>query len=213
MTNFEKYRAAFTVHAPEGALQKAMERAANTDSSEESYINRKRGKQRFVLLPAALAAAVILMGAVGVPTIYNLVSGSGVRQNETRFSVDFSNENPPAAVKDGRLWFIADGQCIDITDITDGETPYICTSVNPDTGSRAYIIVGGTPDDFGYAEIWINHGKVGFAARRGEASMMMELTAGQFRQGLWEPVLQSIGGSWLSAAVRQLEPELEQYLS
>lgn len=211
MTNFEKYRAAFAVHAPDGALQKAIEGAADTALSEEGYGSRKRRAHRLVLLPAALAAILVLMGAFSVPTIYNLLSGYGVRRNEARFSVDFSNENPPAAAKEGRLWFIADGQQIDITDITDAETPYIYTTINPDLGSRIYIIVGGTSDDFGFAEIWINHGIIGFAARRGEASMMMELTARQFRQGLWEAPAQSVGGSWLTAAVRQLEPELTQY--
>ena len=209
MTNFEKYRAAFSVHAPEGALQRAMESASKTASDKTENINRER--HRLVLLPAILAAAV-LMGAVGTPTVYKLLSGMEVRQNKSRFSVDFSAENPPASVEDGRLWFTADGQHTDITDLTDEDTPYIYTSANPATRAPVYIIVGGTPNGFGYAEIWINQDTVGFAARRGDASTEMELTARQFRQGLWEVPVQSIGGSWLLAAVRQLEPELAQYL-
>lgn len=72
MTNFEKYRAAFAVHAPEGALQKAIEKAADFNTSEAEPIKRK--PHRLVLIPAALAAAVILMGAFSVPAIYNLLS-------------------------------------------------------------------------------------------------------------------------------------------
>ena len=212
MTNSELYRAAFAVRAPEEAVQEAMDRASNLQSSEATGISQKRKPLRIALLPAILATMVLLMGAAGVSTIYNLLVGYGVVQDEHQFSVDFSTEDAPVAIEEGHLWFIADGQHIDITDITDEETPYIYTTVNPDTSRPSYIIVGGTPENFGYAEIWINQSVVGFAARCGEISMGMELTAEQLQQGLWESPVESTGSPWLSVAIKQLELELKQYL-
>ena len=44
--------------------------------------------------------------------------------------------------EEGRLWFVADGQRIDITDRIDEETPYLYTSED-EAGNRTYIVVGG----------------------------------------------------------------------
>lgn len=65
---------------------------------------------------------------------------------------DSSKLKPPAEVIDGRLIFTADGQHIDITDITNEQTPYIYETVNPETKLPDIFIVGGTPEDFGWIE-------------------------------------------------------------
>lgn len=96
----------------------------------------------------------------------------------------------------------------DITDLVDEDTPYIYTAVNTAANCPSYIIVGGAPDDFGYAEIWNHKGKVGFAARYRDISMMMELTIEEFEQGMWEPSLENMNGTWLSNAIVQLESKL-----
>lgn len=173
-----------------------------------SYTRQKRKSARSVWLVAALVSMFFLMGAAGVITTYHLVVGFNVEQTEEHFSVDFSTGSAPAVIENNRLWFIADGQHIDITDIIDENTPYIYTAVNNTTNRPSYIIIGGTPDDFGYAEIWTNNGVVGFAARHGDISMMMELTAQEFEQGMWEVPVESIDGLWLPNAIKQLEPEL-----
>lgn len=194
------------------AFSNALGKVDNKYIMEAITYKRKRKPFRITLVAAALAAMLLLMGAAGVVTVYNLLVGSDVVQDEHHFSVDFSTENAPAVIEDGRLWFVADGQHIGITYITDEETPYIYTAVNPDTSRPAYIIVGGTPENFGYAEIWINQSEVGFAARCGEVSMEMDLTAEQFHQGLWKSPVESTDSPWLSVAIKQLEPELAQYL-
>lgn len=167
-----------------------------------------RFRRRFPVVFVAALAAIFLMGAAGVVTIYHLVVGFNIEQTEERFSVDFSTGIAPAVIENDRLWFIADGQHIDITDSIDENTPYIYTTVNTTTNRTSYIIIGGTPDNFGYAEIWTNNGIVGFAARHGEVSMMMELTAQEFEQGMWEVPVESIDGLWLPNAIKQLLPEL-----
>ena len=169
---------------------------------------RRRLSYRKGWLVAVLAASLFLVGAGSVVTIYNLVVGFGVEQTEDYFSVNFSEGVAPAVIENGRLWFVAAGEHIDITDIIDENTPYIYSTVNTRTNQPSYIIIGGTRDDFGYAEIWVNQGEIGFAARRGELSMMMKLTIQQFQQGLWKEPAESMEGTWLINAIKQLELEL-----
>ena len=169
---------------------------------------RRRLSYRKGWFVAVLAASLFLVGAGSAVTIYNLVVGFGVVQTEDYFSVNFSEGDAPATMENGRLWFVAAGEHIDITDIIDENTPYIYPTVNTRTNQPSYIIIGGTIDDFGYAEIWVNQGEIGFAARRGELSMMMKLTIQQFQQGLWKEPAESMEGTWLINAIKQLELEL-----
>lgn len=178
---------------------------------ERSEIAQRAQAPRFRRVPFALIAAIIamlLMGAAGIITIYKLVTGFSIVQTDNRFSVDSSTATAPAVLEDGRLWFTADGQRIDITDQIDNDTPFIYTTVNPRTNQPAYIIIGGTPENFGYVEVWKNQGEIGFAGRYGRNTMGMDLTQEQFDQGLWIPVVEEIKGKWLYNAIKELEPEL-----
>ena len=212
MTNFERYRAAFALPAPERAVQGAIDRASRRQRLQEAGAKQKRKPSRRVWLAAALVAAVlILMGAGGAAKIYDLLTGMGIVQTDRRFSVDFSTENAPVVLEDGHLWFTADGQHTDITDLIDQETPYIYTAVNRLTGRPSYIIVGGTPYDFGYAEVWINRGTVGVAFRCGEMTGIMNRSLEQFRWGGWD-FGRNVDAPWLIAALEQLA-ELEPFQS
>ena len=53
----------------------------------------------------------------------------------------------------GRLWFVADGQHIDITDRINESTPYIYSSED-DEGNRTVVVVGGEPERCGWMERW-----------------------------------------------------------
>ena len=55
------------------------------------------------------------------------------------------------ALEEGRLWFVAGEERVDVTDLVDEETPYVWTQWMED-GSLHYIIVGGTPEDYGWSE-------------------------------------------------------------
>lgn len=180
----------------------------------ENYINEavtytvQRKSTHRVLLVAVLVSIFFLMGAAGVVTIYHLVLGFNVEQTGALFSVDFSAGNAPVVTEHGRLYFIADGQHIDITDIIDENTPYIYTTVNTEIDRPSHIIIGGAPDNLGYAEIWSNNGMIGLAVQYEDISMMMELTVQEFEQGMWEVAIDSMDGLWLYNAIIQLEAEL-----
>lgn len=108
------------------------------------------------LIAAALAVGALLSIAAGLPTtVYHLLSGGTVtvQQGPNGYkSYDFSNQFPtePVVLEDGRLWLVLDGERTDITDQIDMETPYIIERTDPESGLSNFLIVGGTPEDFGY---------------------------------------------------------------
>lgn len=83
------------------------------------------------------------------------VSYGGTKVSESKNSAAASISSGltfPAEVRDGRLCFIANGENIDITDQCSMDTAYIYT-MQDKTGIIHHIIVGGTPDNWGYCVI------------------------------------------------------------
>ena len=54
-------------------------------------------------------------------------------------------------LEEGRLWFVADGQRLDVTDQMDEQTPYVHTLLDGE-GNLHYWILGGTAEDYGWFE-------------------------------------------------------------
>lgn len=119
-------------------------------------VKRRRMPLKMALLAAVLAVAAVLCIAAGLPTtVYHLVTGGTVtvqRGPDGYASYDFSNQFPaePVVLEDGRLWLVINDDRTDITDLIDMETPYILEDTDPESGLSNYLIVGGTPEDFGY---------------------------------------------------------------
>lgn len=61
-------------------------------------------------------------------------------------------EDAPVVLEDGRLWFVNGKERTDVTDLIDADTPYIYEHTDPVTGYKGWLILGGTPEDFGWAE-------------------------------------------------------------
>lgn len=57
----------------------------------------------------------------------------------------------PAEVRDGRLYFIENGEDIDITDLCSMDTAFIYT-MQDKLGNVVHIVVGGRPDKWGYMD-------------------------------------------------------------
>ncbi len=117
---------------------------------------RRRRPLKMALLAAALTVGCVLCVAAGLPTtVYHLVTGGTVtvqRGPDGYESYDFSNQFPvnPVVLEDGRLWLVIGDERTDVTDLIDMETPYILEHTDPESGLSNYLIVGGTPEDFGY---------------------------------------------------------------
>ena len=62
--------------------------------------------------------------------------------------------------RDGRLYLVANGENRDITDEMSLETPYIYTYVDTQNVEHT-LILGGTPDNFGYHEFYREDGGQG----------------------------------------------------
>lgn len=151
-------------------------RDAEFEPKEEVLVNReaikktvmgtvrkkRRTARKAVVLAAALAACLALVGFTWGEQIIQLMSGGQVIIGQTgigggygtvTMSDGYDEEGNPTVIaqEEGRLWFVADGQRLDVTDRMDDETPYVHTLVD-EQGNLHYWIVGGTPEDYGWYE-------------------------------------------------------------
>ena len=110
---------------------------------------------KMILLAAALAAGCLLSVAAGLPMrAYRLVTGDPMVVQTDRagwYHTYISLENgAPVILEDGRLRLeLPNGERTDITDFIDADTPYIVEGEDRETGLKNYLVVGGTPEDYG----------------------------------------------------------------
>ena len=122
---------------------------------------KKRRGRKMVVLAAALAACLALVGWSYGERIYHFLSGGqvtiggsgGIGSGTVTMSDGLDEEGNPAiiALEGDRLWYLAGGEPLDVTDRVDDNTPYVETSVDGE-GNLHYVIVGGTPEDYGWYE-------------------------------------------------------------
>lgn len=116
---------------------------------------KRRRPLKMALLAAAMAVGCVLCIAAGVPGMaYRILSGT-VTLETSEDGLKYVNlqlDAEPVEVEDGRIFFVQDGQRTDITDLIDMETPYIYDDSNPDAGTLHYLIIGGTPNCYGWLE-------------------------------------------------------------
>ena len=141
---------------PEGGGTADVQAVKDRVLAKAGPAKKRRKPLKMVLLAAALAVGCVLCIAAGLPmTVYHLVTGGTVtvqRGPDGYESYDFSNQFPtdPVVSESGRLWLVIGDERTDITGLIDMETPYILEHTDPDNGLSNYLIVGGTPEDFGY---------------------------------------------------------------
>lgn len=113
-------------------------------------------KRKKVLLAAALAAVLVVLVGAGLPYIqHQLVNGmlSFEKTTDGRIT-SYVHYGSVVELKDGRLFFNLDNrQQMDISDLVSTETPYIYDGSDSETGMIYYIIMGGTPECYGYVEL------------------------------------------------------------
>ena len=125
-----------------------------------AQVRQKKRKGRTVLvLAAALAACLALAGWSCGEQIYQFFSGGwvsigGADDGPTiamSNGLDENGEPTIISLENGLLWFVADGQRVDVTSQVNENTPYVWTQWEKNGGLH-YIIVGGTPEDYGWFE-------------------------------------------------------------
>lgn len=119
----------------------------------------KLRKRRILLAAAALAVCLGLVGWSYGARIFPLVGGGqvtvggslgeGYGEAHTSDGYDESGQPLVVSLEENRLWVVARGQRVDITDEVNEKTPYVETWWDEE-GNLYYIIVGGTPEDYGW---------------------------------------------------------------
>ena len=148
---------------PEGGSSANVEAVkARVLASAAPAKKRRLPPIKAALLAAALAVGCLLCIAAGLPMkTYQLFTG-GTMQADVEMSgpnrhiySDLSDAFPedPLVLENGRLWLVLNGERTDITDRIDMETPYVIDYTDPETDLRSSLILGGTPEDFGWC-LW-----------------------------------------------------------
>ena len=118
------------------------------------------GKRRMPPLKAALlAAALALVGvlciAAGLPgLVYQLANGTLTFTQTSNSKIATVFSDVIMNLEDNRVFSLLNGEHVDITDRISQDTPYITDCSDPETGLTHYIIMGGTPEHYGWFE-WI----------------------------------------------------------
>lgn len=125
-----------------------------------AQVKRKKIRgRRILLIAAALAACLALAGWTYGERIYQFFSGGQLTIGENYASLELTNgyneDGDPLVVsrEENKLWFVADGQRVDLTEKINGSTPY-CYTAQDEQGNWTYIVVGGTPERCGWMERW-----------------------------------------------------------
>ncbi len=116
-----------------------------------------------VFVIAAMSLTAFAYGGAIAERVYTLMTGGTVEHGVTEDGVSYASGStapdevtaPVELRDDGRLYFVANGEDIDITDQCSYETPYIYECTGPD-GLRHAFIVGGDLDAIGWAEFMWN---------------------------------------------------------
>lgn len=158
------------LHMPDQRRQSLRAELASRCSHDEMEAIPMKTNQK-IRRPIVALVAVFLISALSVTAFaygdqireifFHISSTSfiehGVDEDGNSYTqVSFENMNttettPVEVREDGRLYFLADGQETDITDLCSYTTPYVYESTDQD-GNRHILIVGGELDAIGYAE-------------------------------------------------------------
>lgn len=135
----------------------------DTDSVSKKVMDKIKPKKniktavKITIIAAAIAALGTITAASQPQTIIQFFTGAKLVKDEHRSHLKTEESIPPYILEDGRLYFTANNEHIDITDKVNNETPYIYSyNKTEEPEYMVYIVVGGDLDDLGYAEILTN---------------------------------------------------------
>ena len=146
------------------AQRSALASRCSQPKSEVTAMTTKPRRPIRILVTAAVVAAALTAGALaasGVLSRIPLLTGGqievsyGTRPDGSGYA-DISRstdvENCPIEVRDGVVWFTTEtGEEVDITGQFSETEPYVY-SYTDSVGARHDVVVGGTPENYGYFE-------------------------------------------------------------
>ena len=116
---------------------------------------KRRKPLKMALLAAALALVGVLCVAAGLPgLVYQLANGilTFTQTSNSKIATVFSDVI--MNLEDGRVFSLLNDEHVDITDRISQDTPYIIDCSDPEAGLTHFVVMGGTPEHYGWFE-WI----------------------------------------------------------
>ena len=146
------------------AQRSALASRCSQPKSEVTAMTAKPRRPIRILVTAAVVAAALTAGALaasGVLSRIPLLTGGqievsyGTREDGSsygRISKSTGEESCPVEIRDGVVWFTTEtGEELDITGQFSETEPYVY-SYTDSVGARHDVVVGGTPENYGYFE-------------------------------------------------------------
>ena len=146
------------------AQRAALASRCSPPKSEVTAMTAKPRRPIRILVTAAAVAAALTVGALaasGVLSRIPLLTGGqievayGTRPDGSGYadiSRSTDSETCPVEVRDGAVWFTTEtGEALDITGQFSETEPYVY-SYTDSVGARHDVVVGGTPENYGYFE-------------------------------------------------------------
>ena len=146
------------------AQRSALASRCSPPKSEVTAMTAKPRRPVRILVTAAAVAAALTVGALaasGVLSRIPLLTGGqievayGTRPDGSGYasiSRSTDSETCPVEVRDGAVWFTTEtGEALDITGQFSETEPYVY-SYTDSVGARHDVVVGGTPENYGYFE-------------------------------------------------------------
>lgn len=139
-----------------------LERFAETQE-EHIFTKKQIRPRRSLIIAAALLLALALVGFTFGSQIINLLSGGrfsvGHSDGTDIVSITLGSADVPFSVRENQIYFVLDGSDKNITNQCSNES-YYQYEVIDELGYRHVILIGGTPDNVGWAEmVWDSTGK------------------------------------------------------
>ena len=115
-------------------------------------------RARMLLVAAVCVLGALALTAAALPGFWSVLGvhhdveerGDGKRYSVSMFGDEVKE---PVEVAEGRVWFVFDGQRMDITGQFDEEHAFVYETTNPETGLPNYILVGWSAGGIGYGEV------------------------------------------------------------
>ena len=146
------------------AQRSALASRCSKPKSEVTAMTAKPRRPIRILVTAAVVAAALTAGALaasGVLSRIPLLTGGQIEvsygtgedgSSYGRISKSTGEENCPVEIQDGVVWFTTEtGEELDITGQFSETEPYVY-SYTDSVGARHDVVVGGTPENYGYFE-------------------------------------------------------------
>lgn len=166
----EKFKKIYEQVRMPGECSQRIEQAMKNKAENAQRIQAGHRQMPRPALAQAIALVVIVLFLLADGTVYaytgegiisriasfagNAVITRGTDEEGSNYSTvvyDAENAVAPAEYKEGHLWFTANGECIDITNQVSEDKAYTY-EYKDGQGVIHYLIVGGDPETFGYAE-------------------------------------------------------------